>query len=480
MAISHVNQVAAANVANINGVEVANIGEIQGATADMAPTYNSKGTPAQLEQGWRPIVTYDEDTDRVICVHQSSASGTYAQLAYTVAKLNDDGTFTTYTQAVIDSASCKPLAMEYHKRLDKVVLLYNDDTADKAYVTEGTVTGGSTNTISWTSRELITNNLFTNANGVYTTVHNGGDVVFVKINPNDSQEKFNWIYHIDACDVTPAAGDAIIYSPSSTPSDIYRNDQSPDAQDHGITWGNLHGGTNAVNSGFHAGRNSPSGAVTGQLGAWSFPNTSGDPDMHYLTDGGWVNLDTDDDTENYQIAWDEKIGKGLVVAQSHAGSYDSAPYYWQFTHDNSDQSVTVNTQGDIIGTAGYGINCMYDYDAGVIPIMYVYKHATADGGDSPYSLDLRMRVCTLNSSNNNIALSNEIVLYDGEGGYGQSGNDEMQIPPTTLSPDRIAMCYTSGSRKGIVVAYTREDNGTGYTYLLSISGQGTTDYSNTV
>ena len=472
MSVENINGVAAASVETVNGVAAASVETISGVTGGMA-SYNSKGAITELHVGYRPVVTYDEDTDRLICVYQDSDNN---RLAYVMATLADDGTITAHTDYDIDTASCKPLAIEYHKRLNKVVLLYNDDTIDKAYVKVGTVTGGSTNTISWTSRDLISNQLFTNANGVYTTVHNGGDVVFVKINPNDSQEKFNWIYHIDACDVASAGDDSIIYDTGSTPIEIYRNDQTPDAQDHGITWGNLHGGTNAVNSAFQAGRNSPSSAVTGQLSAWAHVDQSSG-DTHTLVDGGWVNLDTDDDTENYHVAWDETIGKGIVVAQSHSGSNDSKPYYWQFTHDNSDQSVTVNTEGaiDSGSSSGYGINCMYNHDAGAIAV--AWQHKT---NDSPYNLDLRFKAGVVNSSDNNVSWGSSLTLYDGTGGAGQTNNNSGVIPPTSLSPDRVDMCYTSGGRKGIVIAFSRENNGTGRSYLISMSGQGTTDYSNEV
>ncbi len=169
MAISHVNQVPAANITNINGVLAANVGEIQGATASLAPTYNSKGAITELHEGYRPIVTYDEDTDRLICVYQDSDNN---RLAYVMATLDDDGTINAHSDNDIDTASCKPLAIEYNKRINKVILLYIDDDVDKTYIRSGDVTGGDTNTISWGSRDLISNAKFENANATYETVHN--------------------------------------------------------------------------------------------------------------------------------------------------------------------------------------------------------------------------------------------------------------------------------------------------------------------
>ena len=483
MAISHVNQVPAANITNINGVLAANVGEIQGATASLAPTYNSKGAITELHQGYRPIVTYDEDTDRLICVYQDSLSN---NLAYVMATLDDDGTINAHSDNDIDTASCKPLAIEYNKRINKVILLYIDDDADDTYVRSGDVTGGTTNTISWGSRDLISNAKFENANATYETVHNGGEVNFTKVDSSQStEEKFNFYWH--ATDSTGAGlcgrnagGDEV----SGNHSKSFSNDNTGSGPngypEHvGITFANMHGGTNGHNVIMHAGCDGP--PITGILQAWA-PHATGhvndddgpDDDTDY---GNNASLVQDDDTENYHVAWDETIGKGIVVAQSHASSNDSKPYYWQFTYDDSDHSITVNTDGaiDSGSSTGYGINCMYDHDAGAI--VAAWQHKTSD---SPYNLDLRFKAGVVNSSDNNVSWGTSLTLYDGTGGAGQTNNNSGVIPPTTNSPDRVDMCYTSGSRKGIVIAFSREKSGTGHSYLISMSGQGTTDYSNTV
>ena len=479
MSVENINGVAAASVETVNGVAAASVETISGVTGNMA-TFNSKGAITELHQGYRPIVTYDEDTDRLVCVYQDSTNN---RLAYVMASLADDGAITAYSDNDIDTASCKPLAIEYNKRINKVILCYIDDDADDTYCISGTVTGGTTNTISWGSRDKLSSAKFENANATYETVHNGGEVHFTRVSSTDtSSEKFDFYWHEDTSGICGRS--AGVDEVSMLPSKSFSNDNTGSGPngypEHvGITFANMHGGTNGENVIMHVGCDGP--PITGKLQAWA-PHADGhvnagdgpDVDTDY---GNNASLVQDDDTENYHVAWDETIGKGIVVAQSHASSNDSKPYYWQFTYNDSDHAITVNTDAAIdSGSAtGYGINCMYDHDAGAI--VAAWQHKTSD---SPYNLDLRFKAAVVNSSDNNVAWGTSLTLYDGTGGAGQSGNNSGVIPPTTNSPDRVDMCYTSGSRKGIVIAFSREKSGTGHSYLISMSGQGTTDYSNTV
>ena len=240
----------------------------------------------------------------------------------------------------------------------------------------------------------------------------------------------------------------------------FSGDQTPDPQDHGITWANLHGGTNGKDLVIHAGRNSPSGDTIGQIGAYSM-NSGSDSTTH----GGFSNITGEDGFENYQVAWDEKIGKGLVVAQGTASGVTSAGYYASFTIDDADNSITVNLDTNEAGyitsssDSHYGINVMYNYDAGHFVVMYVFED------------DVRGRSATLNASDDTVSWGTEFTAYQG------SSNNEAQNPPTGVSPDRVAMDYLADGSKGIIFACRRNVSGTSTPHVGRLSAFGTTDYS---
>ena len=149
---------------------------------------------------------------------------------------------------------------------------------------------------------------------------------------------------------------------------------------------------------FIAGRNSPSGTVTGQIGAYTMTASS---NLVAFSEGGWTDISTDTGTENYQVAWDEKLGKGIVVAQETKSGVTSAGYFWTFSANTTTNNVTVNS-----GTNEHGyltsnsdtqksINVIYNYDAGHFVVMYHTEY------------DFRGVSITLNSSDNTASVGSE-------------------------------------------------------------------------
>jgi hypothetical protein len=421
MSVKKINGITKANVKKLNTIAKASVGET----------------------GYRPVVCYDTTNDRIIAVWQA-VSNSYLRSA--VGTVTDAGAISWGTIMSVNEASSKPLAISFNKRDGKAYLLYNDAGNSKTYATRGTVSTGSPDTISYTTRVEHHDSLTDNANSTYTTVRNSGEVVFTRFDDSDtSEERKDFIFFSD---------DSI-----ATVNSSFSNDQTPDPQDHGITWANLHGGTNGKDLVIHAGRNAPSGTTVGQIGAYSM-NSGSDSTTH----AGFAEVTDETGTENYQVAWDEKIGKGLIVAQVTKSGVTSAGYFWSFTIAG-DNTITVNTGTNEHGyikaqsDSVYGINVMYNYDAGHFVVMYVFED------------DVRGRSATLNASDNTVAWGNEFTAYQG------SSNNEAQNPPTGVSPDRVDMDYLADGSKGIIFACRREISGTENVHVGRLSAFGTTDYS---
>ena len=183
------------------------------------------------------------------------------------------------------------------------------------------------------------------------------------------------------------------------------------------------------------------------------------------THGGFTQVTAETGVENYQVAWDEKIGKGLIVAQETKSGVTSAGYFWSFSIDDSDNSITVNTGTNETGyitdssASHYGINVMYNYDAGHFVVMYVFED------------DVRGRSATLNASDDTVSWGTEFTAYTG------SSSNGAQNPPTGVSPDRVDMDYLADGSKGVLFACRREVSGTSTAHVGRLSAFGTTDYS---
>ena len=441
MSVKKINGITKANVKKLNTIAKASVKKFE--TIGMAQHASIGAFTSVGETGYRPVVCYDTTNDRIIAVWQA-VSNSYLRSA--VGTVTDAGAISWGTIMSVNEASSKPLAISFNKRDGKAYLLYNDAGNSKTYLTRGTVSTGSPDTISYTTRVEHHDSLTDNANSTYTTVRNSGEVVFTRFDDSDtSEERKDFIFFSD---------DSI-----ATVNSSFSNDQTPDPQDHGITWANLHGGTNGKDLVIHAGRNAPSGTTVGQIGAYSM-NSGSDSTTH----AGFAEVTDETGTENYQVAWDEKIGKGLIVAQVTKSGVTSAGYFWSFTIAG-DNTITVNTGTNEHGyikaetDSVYGINVMYNYDAGHFVVMYVFQD------------DVRGRSATLNASDNTVAWGNEFTAYTG------SSNNEAQNPPTGVSPDRVAMEYLADGSKGIIFACRREISGTENVHVGRLSAFGTTDYS---
>jgi len=442
MTVKKINGITKANVKKLNTIAKASVKKFE--TIGMAQHASIGAFTSVGESSYRPVVCYDTTNDRIIAVWQAS-SNNYLRSA--VGTVTDAGAISWGTIMSVNEASSKPLAISFNKRDGKAYLLYNDAGNSKSYLTRGTVSTGSPDTISYSTRVEQHDSLTDNANSTYTTVRNSGEVVFTRFDDSDtSEEKKDFIFFSD---------DSI-----ATVNSSYSNDQTPDAQDHGITWANLHGGTNAKNLVIHAGRNSPSGDTIGQIGAYSM-NSGNNSTTH----AGFTNITGEDDHENYQVAWDEKLGKGLVVWQATGGGVTSAGMYASFTIDDSDNSITVNSGTNLQGyitdehASHYGINVMYNYDAGHFVVMYVFQD------------DVRGRSATLNASDDTVSWGTEFTAYSG------STSNGAQNPPTNVSPDRVDMDYLPDGSKGIIFACRRDVSGTETAHVGRLSAFGTTDYS---
>tara|TARA_R100000808_G_scaffold10340_1_gene27521 strand:- start:410 stop:1750 length:1341 start_codon:yes stop_codon:yes gene_type:complete len=442
MSVKKINGITKANVKKLNTIAKASVKNFE--TIGMAQHASIGAFTSVGEAGYRPVVCYDTTNDRIIAVWQA-VSNNYLRSA--VGTVTDAGAISWGTIMSVNEDSSKPLAISFNQRDGKAYLMYNDASNSKTYLTRGTVTTGSPDTISYSTRVEHYDALTNNANSTYTTVRNSGEVVFTRYTDSDTNnERKDFIFFSD---------DSV-----ANVSLDFDNDQTPDAQDHGITWANLHSGTNAKDLVIHAGRNSPSGDTIGQLAAYSM-NSGNNSTTH----GGFTNLTGEDGFENYQVAWDEKIGKGLIVAQGNAAGVTSAGYFWSFSIDDSDNSITVNHDTNESGyitsatDSHYGINVMYNYDAGHFVVMYVFED------------DVRGRSATLNASDDTVSWGTEFTAYQG------SSSNGAQNPPTNVSPDRVDMDYLPDGSKGIIFACRREVSGTSTPHVGRLSAFGTTDYS---
>ena len=442
MSVKKINGITKANVKKLNTIAKASVKKFE--TIGMAQHASIGAFTSVGEAGYRPVVCYDTTNNRIIAVWQA-VSNNYLRSA--VGTVTDAGAISWGTIMSVNEASSKPLAISFNKRDGKAYLLYNDAGNSKTYATRGTVSTGSPDTISYTTRFESDDSLTDNANSTYTTVRNSGEVVFTRFDDSDTNnERKDFIFFSDDSQANVSLD--------------FSGDQTPDPQDHGITWANLHGGTNGKDLVIHAGRNSPSGDTIGQIGAYSM-NSGSDSTTH----GGFSNITGEDGVENYQVAWDEKIGKGLVVAQGTASGVTSAGYYASFTIDDADNSITVNLDTNEAGyitsssDSHYGINVMYNYDAGHFVVMYVFED------------DVRGRSATLNASDDTVSWGTEFTAYQG------SSNNEAQNPPTGVSPDRVAMDYLADGSKGNIFACRRNVSGTSTPHVGRLSAFGTTDYS---
>ena len=472
MAIQKVSGVDKGSLQAVSGVAKTSIQAISGATASFEQHASIGAFTSVGESSYRPVIAYDTAEDKVVCCYQAVDDNHLMAVVGTVAA---SGAISFGTPVTVDeggtSTGGKPLSIAYNVRDADMYFHYNIyDTSGnnnyKTYLKRGSVSGTS---ISFASADLMGGGAHQNANSTYTTVRNysgsgdAGEVVHVRIRDDDtSSEKMDFIAFSDD-------SDAALYDnvdPQPSPTTMYTNDQTPDPQDVGITWGNLHGGTNAVDRVFIAGRNSPSGTVTGQIGAYSMSASS---NVVAFSEGGWTDIPgygAESDTENYHVAWDEKLGKGVIVAQVSEGSHDNAGYFWTFSVNTTTNNVTVNS-----GTNEHGyltsnsdtqksINVIYNYDAGHFVVMYHTEY------------DFRGVSITLNSSDNTASVGSEFTAYNGTG-----SSNEANVQPTSLSPDRIDLAYIPDGSPGVLYAAHRQVSGTTTCHVGRLSAFGTTNYS---
>ena len=467
MAIQKISKIDKGDLENVSKIAKTSIQAISGVTASFEQHASIGAFTSVGETSYRPVIAYDTAEDKVVCCYQAVDDTHLMAVVGTVAA---SGAITFGTPVTVDeggtSTGGKPLAMSYHTRDGDVYFIYNIyDTSGnsnyKSYLKRGSVSGTS---ISFASADNMGGSATQNANSTYTTVRNSGEIVHVRIMDDDtSSEKIDFIAFSD--DTDASLYDNVDPQPDNIQK--YTNGSSPDPQDVGITWGNLHGGTNAVDRVFIAGRNSPSNTVTGQIGAYGMLSAANVPIT--FSEGGWTDIPgygAESDTENYQVAWDEKLGKGVIVAQVSEGSHDSAGYFWTFDVNTTTNNVTVNS-----GTNEHGyltsnsdtqksINVIYNYDAGHFVVMYHTEY------------DFRGVSITLNSSDNTASVGSEFTAYNGTG-----SSNEANVQPTSLSPDRIDLAYIPDGSPGVLYAAHRQVSGTTTCHVGRLSAFGTTNYS---
>ena len=423
-----INGLAAANVAEITNVPKASIVEIYGVETGYV-TYPAIARTNTEVMAYRAITGYDKHQDLVLVGYQRTSDNHFM---IKIGSINNDGDITFGNEIEIDDGDvaqgCKPLDMYYNEDDEKMYFLYleYDTAANNNYRT--CIKNADVNTdktlSNLSSRHQFTGTAFYQANMFYDTVID--EVCAHYDQPGQDELRIRRFYGDGSGNITDSARTAHITGTS-------------DNEHSGVTWCNQHGETNSKNIIVTAYKRDNIGRC--RAGVSNSDATINWGDEHNLTgESGF---------ENYQVAYDEKIGKGIIVSLGTATGVTSAGYFWVFTLDGDDdhdiEPFPTGHNGGYVTSATdnhYGINVIYNPHGGHINIIYETEY------------DIRMKTATLNTSDNTVSLSSEITIYNGD------STTEAAAPATAYGPDRLALTYmpdTAAPR--ILIGYRRETSG---------------------
>ena len=155
MSVKKINGITKANVKKLNTIAKASVGKFNTIDAAQHAAIVSTGTDSN-DMNRMAVMCYDTNVNRVVIAYQSRSDNHGDSR---VGEVNADGTIswgsvqTDFDQGGT-ATGIKPLCMTFNPNTNKIHLVYNIWDADGAtnydlYQKIGTVTGGSTNTISW-------------------------------------------------------------------------------------------------------------------------------------------------------------------------------------------------------------------------------------------------------------------------------------------------------------------------------------------
>ena len=456
MAIQKVSGVDKGSLQAVSGVAKTSIQAISGTTA-LFVTYDSvaemgtgSGTtirgprsdeegdnyPTSTEGGYRPVIAYDTNRDRVVVGWQDLNSPNNPQLC--VGKVANDGSV-TWGSIIEPHGTNKGrfIDIEFNPNTNKIQMMWNHDEGSDNYDPYGaTFTINDDDGTDFLDGDTGTITNFSGSEIEYGTMAYDEDTesmyICYKHGSNVKARQF-----LDDC------SDIASFDPD-VPWDE-NNTQTYPTCTYAKSINRLLVACNDANTG-HA------NCITLNSGDGNAQTvTLGDDDGYEFMASQCDYID---------IAWDETVGKGLLVFRN-----GSAGKYQIFTVDDSDNSIAFPSGGSSAGTFESGdvkgCSVTWNENEGHFLIIYI------DDADSD---KYKLVKATVNSSDDNVAFGSILHFSNSSNSKPvHNFNTKMNHTKTAYLPDTGA--------KGIMVAVIRDHYSDIDAYRLSAQG---TDYTNDV
>lgn len=453
MAIAKVNGLPKASIGKINGLEKAEINKISALTASFV-TFDSVATmgtgssptlrgPDSDEEsgrgGYRPVIAYDTNRDRVVVGWQDVGNENNPQLR--VGKVANDGSVTWGSIHEPDGTNKgRFVDIEFNPNTNKIQMVWNRDHGTNDYRGQGATftidaddgtdfldgDTGTVNSLSGSGSEIE-----------YGTLAYDEDTASMYMHYNIGTTSY--VHQLtDACDDLPTF--------NSVPFNA-SNAQTYPTCTYAKSINRLLVAVNDANTG-HA------NCVT---------LNAGDGDSQVVTWGSSTGYEFMASQCDYiDIAWDETVGKGLLVFRN-----GTKGKYQIFTVDPDSDANTIAFPSDAASAGEFepgdvkGCSVTWNENEGHFLIVYM------DDADSD---KYKLVKAEISADNNNVSLGSVLHFSDDSGSRpAHSFNTKMNHTKTAYLPDTGA--------KGIMVAVIRDHYSDIDAYRLSAQG---TDYTNDV
>lgn len=451
MAIQKISNIDKGSIQAVEGIAKTSIEAMDGITASFV-TYDSiaalvggdsdtllgpESNASSTKGGYRPVIAYDTIEDLIIVGWQDlygpndTPSG-LNEFRIKIGAMSADGSCSWGSMIQIHTSDRgQPLAMQYNPTTDKVMCVYNRQDNGDDYRTKGvSLAVASDKTVAADSEvQLIAGQM------TYCSLAYDEDTASMYINykyNNDCvvAQLTDGCASLNAFDSVPWASGTQVYPSITYAKSINRMLVACDDD----------------------------GAGTANCGTMSSSDDAGQTVVWGHSNAGQVFLDAA--VKYTSIAWDETVGKGVVVCQS-----GSKGKYNVFTVDPDSDANTITFPaagaGEFDSSDVKGCSVMWNPNEGHFIIVWI------DVGDSSR---VKMRSLTVNSSNDTASLGTERIVTPAAG--------TREIHNFHTFQNHIKQVYLPDTAaKGSVFPITRDAYSDIDAYRLSAQG---TDYSNDV
>ena len=484
--VESISGVASASIESVSGVAAASVETISGVTGGLGVQYAAVGAEsaagADYNTSHRPVMCYDTSTDRIVVAYQfRDASDAEFALKYVVGTLSADGSISWGTPGTVDGGATtgtpsnggterkivKPLCMEFNSNINKIQIAYivyhpAEDTDHKLYTKVGTVTGGTTNTVSWArtgdanSDNVVIGEAPVKARMAFNSAVNKMYIHYKWVNESvgGSNEPENRVRELTSDTSSSSSLDVVTL-------------RRPDGSTVYWPWKN---GAGSINQQDWTGitfadsvdrmlictlsNDSSGGHPTGRMNVFLC-----DASTNNVVSGdynGGYGFTADEDGHSHEeaaIAWDEELDKFLWVFRDADDNNYLKGIVGTLTSDTQGGTTYANvkpsyplgspdnTETAITDVAVTGVNVIYNAAANAQHFIVSYnRNDTYD--------DIAFRTVTLNASDNSFTVGAEKVLHTGG-----SGSEARDWSNATYSPYSNNMAYCPDGTAGVLICY---------------------------